>query len=386
MQRFMRVLPALVLIAIVAGHAAAQSDGLTTLLVETGSTAQPCSEGNVTIMTLDLAKWSAYTFFWVGTQISPDQLSLTFCDNAGRALVAEGANAAITRAGLELVAEADGFWALDDIPGVSVRLSSSGELAPGAYTLRHWTFERSLEQRTYPFTDDHRPVVACGNDTGNWNAVRVWLSAGFAHDFIGNEHEPLLAVCEKVGQSYINPTTPPDTLLEADAEVYVFRIWPPDGSAPTPADLGPAFTVTAYTPGEINYPWDLETQASFDKIDHDQRFATLGSLASLFRVIQEDGSLAVDVYGAGARYTAERMLRVSQADIDAQASGLVAATEDDRLIVKRSSRNIVTFSMGPDADGMVHHLEMDEGLAGPVSGTSATADGPPGEAYTTLGP
>ena len=76
------------------------------------------------------------------------------------------------------------------------------------------------------------------------------------------------------------------------------------------------------------------------------------------------------------------LLSVNQSQVDAVDSGLVASTSDNRLIVKVSSHDIITFSMGPDDEGKVYNIEMDEGLDGPVSGTSVTRGGPPGDAYS----
>ncbi len=420
MQRFAIILGTLALLAGFAGQAFAQYSDVNTLTIDTPPDAPGCDTESSAILTLSLKKWSTYTFFWVGTAVPPGQLSLEFCDNAGNALVATGTDADLTREGLAPGSEADGFRALDDIAAVTVHLSPTGAFVAGQYTLRNWIFEREVEERIYVFPEEATTVTACGNGTSDDNGVLVELSGGQAHEFIGNDHVVALAICEKDGLSYVNPVNAPGALRDADGEVHVFQAEiPATASAAAGAPVSvrrsateadPAFTVIAYTPGKTTYPGVEVTPTVQDPatpeettpeettseetapeettpeviapIDRGQSFATLGTLASLHRATLEDGTAAVDVYNLESAGTGVFPLRVTQIQVDAVDPGLVLATSDNRLIVKVSSHDIITFSMGPDADGKVYNLEMDEGLAGPVSASSTTRGGPPGEAYS----
>ena len=408
MQRFAIIMGVLALLAGIASHAVAQSSEDITLTIETTPEDLACATAGSTILTLDLSKWSVYTFFWVGTEVSPENLSLQYCDSADTALVDEGANAVISREGLELEDEVDGFRAVENLGGVSVQVSAtSGVLTPGEYILRHWIFERDVEERIYLFPEGHVAVTACGNGTSDSNGVQVILYSGEANEFAGNVHVDALAICEKDGLSYVNPATPAEDLREADGVVYVFEAnavaqaaaQADGGSGLTttgPATVsGPAFTVTAYTPGAILYSGQPETPTDEESTDEEstdeestgtgatgQHFALLGSLGALYKVTLDDGTAGVEVYSIDSGGSGTLLLSVDQSQVDAVDSGLVASTSDNRLIVKVSSHDIITFSMGPDDEGKVYNIEMDEGLAGPVSGTSFTRGGPPGDAYS----
>ncbi len=400
MQRFAIIMGVLALLAGIVSQAVAQSSEDTTLTIETPPEDQTCATDGNTILTLDLSRWSTYTFFWVGTEVSPENLSLKYCDSAGTALVDEGANAVIAREGLELEDEADGFRAVENLGGVSVQLSATnGVLTPGEYILRHWIFERDVEERIYLFPEGHTAVIACGNGTSDSNGVQVILYSGEANEFAGNVHVDALAICEKDGLSYVNPATPAEGLREADGAVYVFEARAiaqaaaqADGATTTgPVTAsGPAFTVTVYTPGAIHYPGQTETSTDEETTDEESTesvatgpsFAMLGSLGALYKVTLDDGTAAVEVHSVNSDGSSALLLRVDQSQVDAVDSGLVAVTNDNRLIVKVSTHDIITFSMGPDDEGKVYNIEMDEGLAGPVSGTSVTRGGPPGDAYS----
>jgi len=141
------------------------------------------------------------------------------------------------------------------------------------------------------------------------------------------------------------------------------------------------------SPGDVHYPGMEEDttpppEAPTESVVDDEHFATLGSMAQLHYVVLPDGIHAVDVYAVSDEGRGDQILRVDQVQVDGVSSGLVIATGDDRLVVSVSSADIVTFAMGPDDDGRVYYLEMDEGLAGPVSASSSRQGGPPGEDWS----
>ncbi len=386
MQRFAIIMGVLALLAGIVTPAVAQSSEDSTLTIETTPEDLTCATDGSTILTLDLTRWSTHTFFWVGTEVSPENLSLKYCDSAGTALVTEGENAVISREGLELEDEADGFRAVENLAEVSVQVSATnGVLTPGKYILRHWIFERDVEERNYLFPEGHTAVTACGNGTSDSNGVQVILYSGEVNEFAGNVQVDALAICEKEGLSYINPATPAEGLRAADGVVYVFEA---NASAQTGDAAG--FTVTTYTPGAIHYPGQPEAPTDEESTDEEstttlpggRHFALLGPLGALYKVTLDDDIAAMLVHSVNSDGSSALLLRVDQSQVDAVDSGLVAATSDNRLIVKVSTHDIITFSMGPDDEGKVYNIEMDEGLAGPVSGTSVTRGGPPGDAYS----
>ncbi len=385
-MRFSAILLFVLLVLTAPGPALAQSATLSGLTLAEPLDQTGCSTSGTVFTTLDLQKWNAYSFFWVGTQMVPTELSLRFCDSDGNPLTDEGDGASILREGLTTINEVDAFVALEDLNGVTVRLHSDGTLEPGDYVMRHWTFERSSGEQDYRFPVGYTLVTACGNETNDRNGVAVDLQRGHAYEFAGNAYVSKLAVCEQLGQSYIVPSTDPTALRQQDDTVHVFHVrTAADQEAVNTSDAN--FTLTTYSPGEVSYPGmeqDTVTQSGSPSgpAVADGHFATLGTMAQLFYVVLPDGTEAVDVYGVTDQGRGDQLLRVDQLQVDGVDSGLVVATGDDRLVVSVSSTDIITFAMGPDIEGRVYYLEMDEGLAGPVSATSSRRGDPPGEAWS----
>lgn len=406
MQRIAPVMVVLSLLTGLTSLAQAQTAEVHHLTVITSPQQSGCSGDDATLATLDLRKWDAHTFFWVGAVMSLENLSLAFCDSAGQSLVSTGDGASIMRTGLTLNAEVDGFIALQDLDGVTVRLNSPDTLLPGDYVMRHWSFPRRVEERLFQFPAGYTLVTACGNETGDGNGVAVELFAGEVNEFAGNSRVDHLVICERSGLSYVSPVIPPEAPRQDNGIVHVFHARGPDAAAAQATDAGgsdgsgqasdsPAFTVTSFTPGNVRYPVEgepeqapderpgREPQAQTDaRITTGRHFATLGTLARLFHVTLLDGTDAVDIREINADGSTTQLLRVDQGQVDAVDSGLIFATADNRLAVSVSSLDIITFAMGPDDAGRVHYLEMDEGLAGPVSATSSRRASPPGEAWS----
>lgn len=406
MQRIAPVMVVLSLLSGLTNLALAQTAEVHRLTIVTSPGQSGCSNSGTTLATLDLRKWDSYTFFWVGAVMSPEMLSLAFCDSSGAALAATGDDASILRSALTLEHEVDGFIALKDLNGVTVRLNSPDTLLPGDYVMRHWSFPRQVEERRFQFPTGHTLVTACGNETSDSNGVAVELFAGDANEFAGNSLVEHLAVCERSGLSYVNPVTPTEFPRQGDGVVHVFHARGPVAAAAQAtgdagsngsgqASDGPAFTVTSFTPGNVRYPAveepenepgeepEEEPGAGRDtQVVTSEHFADLGTLAQLFHVTLLDGTAAVDIHELDADGSTVRILRVDQDQVDAVDSGLIVATDDNRLVVSVSSLDIITFAMGPDDEGRVHYLEMDEGLAGPVSATSSRSGDPPGEAWS----
>ncbi|MCY4526313.1 MAG: hypothetical protein OXB89_06870 [Anaerolineaceae bacterium] len=386
-MRFSAILLLVLLVLTPTGLVLAQTATLNGLTLAEALDQTGCDTAGTVFTVLDLQKWHAYTFFWVGTQMPPADLSLRFCDVNGKVLADRGDDAGILRGSLTLDHEVDGFLALQDLSGVTVRLNSDETLQPGDYVMRHWIFESRAREQDYRFPAGYTLVTACGNETNDRNGVAVDLQGGHAYEFVGNEFVSELVICEQSGQSYVVPQTHPNALRESEERVHVFH-------ARTSADQNPAnpadavFTLIAHTPGDVNYSGMMEEDTTpvpetpAEPVVDDEHFATLGSMAQLHYVELPDGIHGVDVYSVGDEGRGEQILRVDQVQVDGVASGLVVATGDDRLAVSVSSTDIITFAMGPDDEGRVYYLEMDEGLAGPVSATSNRQGGPPGENWS----
>ena len=398
MKRAAPAMVVLFLLTAVANLALAQAAEVHRLTVVTSPEQSGCAGDGITLATLDLRKWDSHTFFWVGTIMSPGNLSLAFCDSSGNALVSAGEDASISRSLLTLNDEIDGFIALEDLDGVTVRLNSADTLQPGDYVMRHWSFLHGAEERLFRFPDGYTQVTACGNETSDSNGVAVEVFSGKANEFTGNSLVDHLAVCERAGLGFVNPASAPGSLRESNGTVHVFHARGPVAAAAQSTadsetaggqeDDGAAFTVTSFTPGIVRYPGEEEgadddaAAGPGEMVVADEPFATLGALARLFHVTLPDGTAAVEVQLVSSDGSAMPNLTVDQNQVDAVDSGLIVATGDGRFVVSVSSLDIITFAMGPDDRGIVHYLEMDEGLAGPVSATSSRQGGPPGEAFS----
>ncbi|MDE0609057.1 MAG: hypothetical protein OXH77_03975 [Anaerolineaceae bacterium] len=385
-MRFSAILLPVLLVLSAPGAALAQSTTLSGLTLEEPLEQTGCSTSGTVFTTLDLQKWNTYTFFWVGTQMAAADLSLRFCDSDGNLLTDEGDSASIQREGLTIDSEVDAFLALEDMSGVTVRLDSGGTLQPGDYVMRHWIFESSTGEQNYRFPAGYTLVTACGNETNDRNGVAVDLQSGHAYDFAGNEIVSQLAICEQLGQSYVVPSTDPRALRQEDGTVYVFQVrTAADQEAANTSEAN--FTLITYTLGDVSYPVMERDPVPLPVVPTEpaatgEHFATLGSMARLYRVTLPDGTDAVDVYSIIDQGRGVRILRVDQVQVDGVDSGLVITTGNDRLVVTVSSTDIITFAMGPDDEGRVYYLEMDEGLAGPVSASSNRQGDPPGLAWS----
>ena len=385
-MRFSATLLLVLLVLSAPGAALAQSATLSGLTLSAPLEQTGCGTPGTVFTTLDLQKWNTYTFFWVGTQMVPADLSLRFCDGDGNVLTDEGEGASILREGVTTDSEVDAFLALEDMSGVTVRLDSDGTLQPGDYVMRHWIFESSAAERDYRFPAGYTLVTACGNETNDRNGVAVDLQRGHAYEFAGNETVSQLAICEQSGQSYVIPATDPGALRQEDETVHVFHVRTAAGQEAANTSEA-SFTLITYTLADVSYPVMERDTVPLPVIPTEpaatgEHFATLGSMARLYRVTLSDGTDAVDVYSIIEQGRGVQLLRVDQLQVDGVDSGLVIATGDDRLVVTVSSTDIITFAMGPDDEGRVYFLEMDEGLAGPVSATSNRQGDPPGRAWS----
>ena len=110
----------------------------------------------------------------------------------------------------------------------------------------------------------------------------------------------------------------------------------------------------------------------------DNCFQKLGAIGQLCRVGEAD-VLTINIYGIAADSTGYFLLRVTQTDIDDAALGtLVASTEDGRVAAHREADGNITFSMGPNIEGKVHHVVLQGDLNGAVISTVDTTGGVPG--------
>ncbi len=110
----------------------------------------------------------------------------------------------------------------------------------------------------------------------------------------------------------------------------------------------------------------------------DDCFQNLGAIGRLCRIGEADVA-TIDVYGIEADSTGTFLLRVTQTEIDAVEGGnQVASSEDGRVAVHKELDGNITFSMGPNAEGKVHHVVLQDDLNGNVISTIDRTGGPPG--------
>ena len=107
-------------------------------------------------------------------------------------------------------------------------------------------------------------------------------------------------------------------------------------------------------------------------------FQNLGAIGRLCRVTGTAMS-TIDVYGIAADSTGTFLLRVTQAEVDNSGHGtMVKSTADGRLAVFVEPDGNVTFAMGPNDEGKVHHVTLQDDLGGAVISTIDRIGGPPG--------
>ena len=105
-------------------------------------------------------------------------------------------------------------------------------------------------------------------------------------------------------------------------------------------------------------------------------FQLLGAIGILCR--NEGLTSTIDVYGITPQNEGYILLRLDQPQVEATALGnLVACSSDGRLGVRYGQDGHITFSMGPNGEGKVHHVTLENNLHGAVIGTHDTYDGLP---------
>ena len=167
------------------------------------------------------------------------------------------------------------------------------------------------------------------------------------------------------GPPYVTQDSAGDAAAQASAEgLEAFRLIEFPGQAgPAPV---PAPTATA-TPAPTATPLP---NACF--------FQNLGAIGRLCRVSGATVS-TIDVYGIAADSTGTFLLRVTQTEVDNSERGtMVKSTADGRLAVFVEPDGNVTFAMGPNDEGKVHHVTLQDGLGGAVISTIDRFSGPPG--------
>ena len=126
---------------------------------------------------------------------------------------------------------------------------------------------------------------------------------------------------------------------------------------------------TDYTSGTINTcpeRWPLPADC----------FQLLGAIGLLCRIPGPVSS--IDVYGITPDSEGVHLLRVDQPQVDLTAPGnVVACSSDGRLRVRYGQDGHITFSLGPNYKGKIHHVILENNLHGAVIGTHVTYDGLP---------
>ena len=111
-------------------------------------------------------------------------------------------------------------------------------------------------------------------------------------------------------------------------------------------------------------------------------FQSLGGIGLICRAPEPE--LMLDIYGITPEREANLLLQVTQTEVDTVTLGsFVSQTEDGRLAIRRGQDSHIIISMGPNNEGQVHHVILEDDLKGRVIGTSFTIGGPPGAVADT---
>lgn len=103
----------------------------------------------------------------------------------------------------------------------------------------------------------------------------------------------------------------------------------------------------------------------------------LGGIGAICRI--PGPNPAIEVWGTQHHERGRHLLRVTQAQVDNIAPGnFVAGTADGRVAVHVEPDGHVTISMGPDHEGKVHHVTLENTLFGRALDKLARHGGPPG--------
>lgn len=107
-------------------------------------------------------------------------------------------------------------------------------------------------------------------------------------------------------------------------------------------------------------------------------FQRLGAIGLLCRAHNHPVP-AIEVWGVTPDSSGYFILRVTQPMVDATPGGqLVASSPDGRVGVRVWPNRDISFAMGPNFEGKVHHVTLAGGLNGKVIGTVDSFTGPPG--------
>ncbi len=110
----------------------------------------------------------------------------------------------------------------------------------------------------------------------------------------------------------------------------------------------------------------------------DDCFQNLGAIGRLCRVAGTSVT-TIDVYRIESDSTGTFRLRVTQTDVDYTENGNeIASTSDGRVAAFVEDDGNVTFAMGPNNEGKVHHVTLQDDLNGAVVSTVDRVGGPPG--------
>ena len=117
----------------------------------------------------------------------------------------------------------------------------------------------------------------------------------------------------------------------------------------------------------------------------DDCFQNLGAIGKLCRVAGQSVT-TIDVYRVEADSTGTFVLRVTQTEVDNTGNGnQVKSTSDGRVAVFIEDDGNITFAKGPNSEGKVHHVTLQDDLNGTVVSTVDRIGGPPGTVSTSQG-
>ena len=107
--------------------------------------------------------------------------------------------------------------------------------------------------------------------------------------------------------------------------------------------------------------------------DCSRRLGAIGAICSV-----PGSGLSVEIWEVTSDSAGKFLLRVTQPQANAAEPGsLITSTQDGRVAVRLELDRNITISMGPDAEGKIHHVTLQYNLHGPIIATAVTYGGPP---------
>lgn len=332
------------------------------------------------------------------------------CEGFGLWLLSDGVSVSITgdghrisssNPGISIITAASASLAMENLTLDGVRTVNFGSVTARDFALRNApsqafvnlgdaSFERALFENNNNVEPRFSASVLFG-----WTEYRNSVASFSDSIFRNNRGGDAALVNYRDGASIslggcisFESNSPADTVwIVAD-----------DSVGPCGLQFGPPYVVAQAVDAEVSAQALTERQVEFPGQDGpsplptatpaptaaaptpvpDDCFQNLGAIGRLCRIGGVDVA-TIDIYGVEEDSTGSFLLRVTQTEVDGVEGGNeVASTADGRVAVHKEADGNITFSMGPNNEGKVHHVVLQDDLNGSVISTIDRIGGPPG--------